>query len=542
MNKILNKISPLVILIFLLTFIFGLLSCKKEQDGYRNIKIVELEGDATITRKDKEYDAYVNMSLRSNDNILVKEASSLILKLDSDKYLYVGEKSNIDLVSSNKDSSKTLIKVNEGSIVSEVKNKLNEDEEYGVETPNSVMAIRGTTFGVTVSHFDDFCEITYKLIKGKIELAVIDQDGSNYNAGVFEMNPMELINITVENDAIIEGDALSNVAAAYANGQIEITNYDDVYDYISSSTKVSLDKSTLEVEDIQDELKTLPTNHDDNVNRVVALESEFDVVDTRIAEEVVYEQEGTYRIILSVVGDHPDMVFAGWLVNDQNVGGNEEDRFELEITKSCVVRPLFIDYDSYHYVDFSKDCMYDMAPNNPSVDIDVEVNGKVLESSQNNIYDYFFDIKTDLNNDTTNEKYNAFVGYFLNSDNSEELLSTNLDFEYSPDDDVTISIRYLSVILDNDTGNAEIIRVNAGQAAQNSIIYSISKGADFNNFDFSIDSVEIISDALRYEINDENGNVIDQEDITINGTYYITYYLLGDSKVRSQRLSIEVTE
>ena len=86
MNKILNKISPLVILIFLLTFIFGLSSCKKEEDSYRNIKIVELEGDATITRKEKEYDAYVNMSLRSNDNILVKEASSLILKLDSDKY------------------------------------------------------------------------------------------------------------------------------------------------------------------------------------------------------------------------------------------------------------------------------------------------------------------------------------------------------------------------------------------------------------------------------------------------------------------------
>ena len=541
MNKILNKVSPLVILIFLLTFIFGLSSCKKEEDSYRNIKIVELEGDATIKRKEKEYDAYINMSLRSNDNISVNDDSSLILKLDSDKYLYVGENSNIDLVSSEKDSTKTIIKVNEGSIVSEVKNKLKDDEEYGVETPNSVMAIRGTTFGVTVSHFDDFCEITYKLIKGKIELAVIDQDGSNYNAGVFEMNPMELINITVENDALIEGNDLLNVIDSYNKNEIEITNYDDVYDYISSSTKVSLNKSTLEVEDIQDELKTLPTNHDDNVNRVVALESVFDVVNTRIAEEVVYEQEGTYRIILSVIGDHPDMVFAGWLVNDQNVGGNE-DRFELEITKSCVVRPLFIDYDSYHYVDFSKDCMYDMAPNNPSSDIDVSVNGEILESSQNNIYDYFFDIKTDLNNDTTNAKYNAFVGYFLIGDNSQELLSTNLDFEYSPDDDVTISIRYLSVILDNDTGNAEIIRVNAGQTAQNSIIYSISKGADFNNFDFSIDSITIPSDALRYEITDVNGNVVNKENITINGTYYITYYLLGDNKIRSQRLSIEVTE
>ena len=155
MNKILYKISPLVILIFLLSFIFGLSSCKKGQDGYRNIKIVELEGDATITRKEKEYDAYVNMSLRSNDNILVKEASSLILKLDSDKYLYVGEKSNIDLVSSNKDSSKTLIKVNEGSIVSEVKNKLSDFEEFGVETPNSTMAIRGTTFGISVTKSND---------------------------------------------------------------------------------------------------------------------------------------------------------------------------------------------------------------------------------------------------------------------------------------------------------------------------------------------------------------------------------------------------
>ncbi len=541
MNKILNKISPLVILIFLLTFIFGLSSCKKEEDSYRNIKIVELEGDATIKRKEKEYDAYINMSLRSNDNICVNDDSSLILKLDSDKYLYVGENSNIDLVSSEKDSTKTIIKVNEGSIVSEVKNKLKDDEEYGVETPNSVMAIRGTTFGVRVSHEDGYCEIDYKLIKGKIEIAILDQGDSGYNAGVVNINQMQELSIIVDNEALIEGNDLLNVIDSYNKNEIEITNYEDADDYVSTSNKVSLFKSSLYVENIQEELKTLPTNHDDNVNRVVALESVFDVVNTRIAEEVVYEQEGTYRIILNVIGDHPDMVFAGWLVNDQNVGGNE-DRFELEITKSCVVRPLFIDYDSYHYVDFSKDCMYDMAPNNPSLDIDVEVNGEILESSQNNIYDYFFDIKTDLNNDTTNEKYNAFVGYFLIGDNSQELLSTNLDFEYSPDDDVTISIRYLSVILDNDTGNAEIIRVNAGQAAQNSIIYSISKGADFNNFDFSIDSITIPSDALRYEITDVNGNVINKEDITINGTYYITYYLLGDSKVRSQRLSIEVTE
>ena len=542
MNKILNKVSPLVILIFLLTFIFGLSSCKKEEDSYRNIKIVELEGDATIKRKEKEYDAYINMSLRSNDNISVCDDSSLILKLDSDKYLYVGENSNIDLVSSEKDSTKTIIRVNEGSIVSEVKNKLKDDEEYGVETPNSVMAIRGTTFGVRVSHGEDgYCEIDYKLIKGKIEIAILDQGDSGYNAGVFNINPMQELSIIVDNDALIEGNDLLNVIDSYNKNEIAITNYEDADDYVSTSNKVSLFKSSLYVENIQEELKTLPTNHDDNVNRVVALESVFEVVDKRIAEEFVYEQEGTYRIILSVVGDHPDMVFAGWLVNDQNVGGNE-DRFELEITKSCVVRPIFVDYDRYHNVDFSKDCMYDMAPNNPSLNIDVEVNGEILESSQNTIYDYFFDIKTDLNNDTTNEKYNAFVGYFLIGDNSEELLSTNLDFEYSPDDDVTISIRYLSVILDNDTGNAEIIRVNAGQAAQNSIIYSISKGADFNNFDFSIDSITIPSDALRYEITDQTGNVINKEDITINGTYYITYYLLGDSKVRSQRLSIEVTE
>ena len=532
MNKILNKISPLVILIFLLTFIFGLTSCKKEEDSYRNIKIVELEGDATITRKEKEYDAYVNMSLRSNDNILVKEASSLILKLDSDKYLYVGEKSNIDLVSSNKDSSKTLIKVNEGSIVSEVKNKLNEGEEYGVETPNSVMAIRGTTFGVTVSHFDDFCEITYKLIKGKIELAVIDQDGSNYNAGVFEMNPMELINITVENDAIIEGDALSNVAAAYANGQIEITNYDDVYDYISSSTKVSLDKSALEVEDIQDELKTLPTNHDDNINRVVALYSTFNIRDIGVINEVVYEQEGTYTIRAYAL-DVPDMVVSGWMVNGTKIDGGQIT--DIEITKSCTIEPIYVNYDSYYTVTFTKENIYS-GVTDASYDPEVTINNETLTSGDD-FYSDSFNIVFDDTVDSATGLAPILIGIYEVGPNSNEFLSCDLDYDYTPyNGDADVSIKYILL----EENNLPQILVYTGAETTYFVTAVVDNLETLKQFTFKIGytDFEIDPNAVDYVIRDENGAEVDNP--TEPGNYYLEYFLKNKTGVSSYELQLEI--
>ena len=133
-------------------YIVPTLQEKMEADeSYRSIKIESLEGEAVVKRSDKNLNVYLDMNLRSGDSLETKANSSVVVKLDEDKYIYVGENSKIDLISSEKNSEKTIIRVNEGCIVTEVKNKLKTNETFDVETPNSTMAIRGTTFKVAVT-------------------------------------------------------------------------------------------------------------------------------------------------------------------------------------------------------------------------------------------------------------------------------------------------------------------------------------------------------------------------------------------------------
>ena len=117
---IISSIIAAVIIIVGVVIAIILANTPKDK-GYRSIKIQEIDGNVLINRNNKENEAYKGMNLKSGDNIKTSEDSHTILKLDLDKYIYIGASSNIDLTSSKKDSSKTIIRVNEGSIVTEVK-------------------------------------------------------------------------------------------------------------------------------------------------------------------------------------------------------------------------------------------------------------------------------------------------------------------------------------------------------------------------------------------------------------------------------------
>ena len=49
------------------------------------------------------------------------------------------------------DSGKTRIKLERGSIVSEVVKPLSQDEEFVINTPNAVLSVRGTLFRVELN-------------------------------------------------------------------------------------------------------------------------------------------------------------------------------------------------------------------------------------------------------------------------------------------------------------------------------------------------------------------------------------------------------
>lgn len=150
-------------------------------DSYRSILVYELEGTAEIEREGTgTFSAAENLYLESGDRVTVASSSSMRLKLDDDKYIMVEENSVLSIeASGSKEDSKTSIHLEQGAITNEIQNRLSDESIYEVTTPNSVMAVRGTTFRVEV-YFDENDEVYTKLstFEGIVVSRMILPDGT----------------------------------------------------------------------------------------------------------------------------------------------------------------------------------------------------------------------------------------------------------------------------------------------------------------------------------------------------------------------------
>ena len=120
----------------------------------RNISVFEMNGSVKIARDGKNMDAVKNMKLRSGDDVEVGDGSYLRLCLDDDKYVYADAGTKMRVIAEGTAAnSKTRIAVAEGTVITEVQNKLSGDSSFDVVTPNSTMAIRGTSTYSEVKYY-----------------------------------------------------------------------------------------------------------------------------------------------------------------------------------------------------------------------------------------------------------------------------------------------------------------------------------------------------------------------------------------------------
>lgn len=313
-----------------------------EDEHFRSILVEKLSGNVLVNRKDKDLEAYQNMNLRSGDTITTNDTSSTILKLDGDKFVYIGENSNVNLISSEYDSSKTIIRVNEGSIVTEVKNKLSDLEEFGVETPNSSMAIRGTIFSVTVRKQANNVKIDYKLLEGNIELSVIEKTTNGLKVGKFNMKPMEEVNIVSKDDQVVEKEELTN-ALGLINSQdatVTVNNYDTASDYVASSENIEVSNNDLEVNDVDDILRNLPSNATSEQIRLVTVDATFRIVTDGITGNdsfMKYDSDKAFTV--SIYCDSKKLPVIGWIINGMETDG--DNPFTYEVTKTTLIEPIY---------------------------------------------------------------------------------------------------------------------------------------------------------------------------------------------------------
>ncbi len=151
------------------------------EEFYRSILIYELEGTANIEREGAgEIRAAEDLYLESGDRLTVADGSSMRLKLDDDKYAMVEENSILAIEGAgDAQDSKTKIDLVQGAITNEIQNPLSTDSTYEVNSPNSVMAVRGTIFRVEATTDEEGEACTkVSVFSGKVSMGTRLEDGT----------------------------------------------------------------------------------------------------------------------------------------------------------------------------------------------------------------------------------------------------------------------------------------------------------------------------------------------------------------------------
>ncbi len=175
-KAIIGAIIGAVILVILVTIIFIF---KHKKPEYRLLKVYDVAGKASVTRKDiGELEPYNNMVLESGDRVAL-DTGEMVLQADNDKYIYLEEHTELVLKASGTSrNSKTTIELEKGGITNDIQNKLSEDSSYEINTPNSTMSVRGTIYRVYVYEEDGVKYTKITVFQGKVVTHLKYKDGT----------------------------------------------------------------------------------------------------------------------------------------------------------------------------------------------------------------------------------------------------------------------------------------------------------------------------------------------------------------------------
>lgn len=197
-----------IVVAALAVVIAGVLLLRGKDTAYRSIEIYSLEGTAVIHRDSiGEIAAQENLMLQSGDRVEVGKDSAIRLKLDDDKYVLAEENTVFELIAEGTaEESKTVLMLQQGAITSEIVNPLGRSS-YEVSTPNSVMAVRGTVFRVSVAlDADGRAKTTVTTLEGVVAARLIHPDGGVAEDEVLVESGYEIIIGNDEVQSYYEGE------------------------------------------------------------------------------------------------------------------------------------------------------------------------------------------------------------------------------------------------------------------------------------------------------------------------------------------------
>ena len=208
------------------------------ENTYRNVKVLETEGEAYVTRKDTQISVYEQMIIQGGDSMVTGKDGRVDLQLDDDKYLVVEEDSQVEFeLEGNKEKGAICIHLNQGPVYNEIDNPLAQDDSYEIHTPDGVMAVRGTKFRVSVrtSSNGKKRETRISVFDGTVHVQL---DGNSDEVFLTEDNEAVINNNIDEKD---ENNEQSKPWFTKREGQIET---DNLPNYLTTQSQTNNENET----------------------------------------------------------------------------------------------------------------------------------------------------------------------------------------------------------------------------------------------------------------------------------------------------------
>ena len=170
----------IALIVAALVLVVGAVAIVKLTSGFRTIQLYQLDGDGEVRRSAAAMKPYEGMMLQSEDEVRTFVESYMYLKLDDDKYVLAEPLTRFCIVAEGtRADSRTKIRLDEGAIVNHITVPLSDESSYEVTTPNSTMAVRGTSFRVVVWFDGDGVSHTMlQVFEGVVETRLLYPDGT----------------------------------------------------------------------------------------------------------------------------------------------------------------------------------------------------------------------------------------------------------------------------------------------------------------------------------------------------------------------------
>ena len=206
-----------------LTILIICLCLPKGEKTYRSIKVFSVTNNVNVIRNKDTFNATKDMKLKNEDIVEVKDDSSVVLKLDSDKFVMAKENTTFRLLATGKEkNTKTRILVDKGGVIVEVKEKLQDSESFEIASSNSVMAIRGTRISFDVEVKDNKITTNISVLTGKTEV------------------------LLYKNEVLSSTELSENLKLSYSTEITDDISAEDISKLIDKVTPTVISDSTLE--------------------------------------------------------------------------------------------------------------------------------------------------------------------------------------------------------------------------------------------------------------------------------------------------------